>query len=84
MLSSDRLLLTFRGSQPYFPPCAHAPVISGWGEGTSGDYGGALCRNLCRRISAQQARTSCGAKPANSLVLTYDIRKTEDRTGLIH
>ena len=20
-------------SQPYFPPCAHARVISGWGEG---------------------------------------------------
>ena len=28
-------------SQPYFPPCAHARMISGWGEGrenTSGDY----------------------------------------------
>ena len=73
MLSSDRLLLTFRGSQPYFPPCAHARVISGWGEG-----------GICADESAQQARTSCGAKPANSLVLTYDIRKTEDRTGLIH
>ena len=40
-----------RCSQPYFSPCAHARVISGWGEGSLVTMAAGICADESARSS---------------------------------
>ena len=76
------------GSLASQPPCAHARMISGWGEGREKYVWCTMARfsrNLCRRISAQQyvtvpnvarARAAELNRQTRYIVLTCDIRKS--------